>query len=123
MTRGERSCSATRHVCSGSKSPEEISGEGPLSRRFCHYRPLVFEVMIERLDGAVHSMNAAHSDALREIALLDEQRVWRRDGATCMTSWLSGRYGLTWATAQEWVRVARRLRELPAISRAYACGR
>ena len=31
--------------------------------------------MFERLDGAVHSMNAAHSDALAEIALLDEQRV------------------------------------------------
>src|SRR6267143_6871221 len=75
--------------------------------------------MFEGLDRAVGAMNAASGDVLREVAELDADRVWRRDGATSMTSWLAARYRLTWATAREWVRVAHALQALPAIAHAY----
>jgi hypothetical protein len=57
------------------------------------------------------------------VAEGDDLRLWRRDGATSMTSWLAGRYGLAWGTAREWVRVAHALRNLPRIAEAYASGR
>ncbi|HEX2065166.1 MAG TPA: DUF222 domain-containing protein [Acidimicrobiales bacterium] len=78
---------------------------------------------IERLDRAFSAMTAASAAALRAIVAMDEQRRWRRDGATSMTSWLAARYGLAWGTAREWVRVARALTRLPAIRRAYEAGR
>jgi uncharacterized protein DUF222 len=75
------------------------------------------------LDHATAVMAAASTEALRAVAGCDERKVWRRDGATSMTSWLAARYGLAWGTAREWVRVAHALRELPRIAEAHACGR
>jgi hypothetical protein len=75
------------------------------------------------LDQAALAMTAASAEALRIVALHDEQRLWERDGATSMTGWLAARYGLARSTAAEWVRVARKLRELPGIADAYADGR
>jgi hypothetical protein len=57
------------------------------------------------------------------VAAYDERRLWERDGATSMTGWLAGRYGLARSTAREWVRVAHRLGELLRIAEAYAQGR
>jgi len=68
-------------------------------------------------------MAAASAEALRIAAVCDERRLWEKDGATSMTSWLAARYALAWGTAREWVRVAHALRELPQISHAYAGGR
>jgi hypothetical protein len=79
--------------------------------------------LTDALDRATAQMVAASAEALRVVALYDERRLWERDGATSMTSWLAARYGLAWGTAREWVRVAHALRELPQISRAYAGGR
>jgi hypothetical protein len=53
----------------------------------------------------------------------DERKLWRRDGATSMTSWMAARYGLAWGTAREWVRVASALAGLPRIAEAYRSGR
>ena len=75
------------------------------------------------LDRTVRVMNAAHAGALENVAKLDEERVWKRDGSTCMSAWLAGQFGLTRSTASEWVRVARWLRALPHIARAYREGR
>jgi hypothetical protein len=80
-------------------------------------------LLTEGLDQTMALMSAVSADALRRVADYDEQRLWRRDGATSMTSWLAGRYGLAWGTAREWVRVAHALRRLPMVSEAYARGR
>jgi hypothetical protein len=68
-------------------------------------------------------MSAASARALRTVALVEERKLWRRDGATSMTSWLAGRYGLAWGTAREWVRVAHALEGLSRITEAYASGK
>jgi hypothetical protein len=81
------------------------------------------EGLTETMDRATASMAAASADALQAVAPYDEQRLWERDGATSMTSWLAARYGLAWGTAREWVRVSHALRELPQIFGAYAEGR
>jgi hypothetical protein len=80
------------------------------------------EGLTETIDRATAAMAAASADALRAVAAHDEGRLWKRDGATSMTSWLAARYGLAWGTAREWVRVAHALRQLPQISQAYAEG-
>jgi hypothetical protein len=68
-------------------------------------------------------MTAASAEALRVVAVYDERKLWERDGATSMTSWLAARYQLAWGTAREWVRVSHALRELPSILDAYSEGR
>jgi hypothetical protein len=65
-------------------------------------------------------MTAASAVVLTQVAELDRNEMWRANGATSMTSWLAARYNLLWGVAREWVRVARALRTLPWISRAYA---
>jgi Domain of unknown function (DUF222)/HNH endonuclease len=75
------------------------------------------------LDQVTAAMAAASAQALRAVASYDEAKAWKKDGATSMSSWLAGRYGLAWGTAREWVRVAHALRRLPRIARAHAEGR
>jgi hypothetical protein len=77
---------------------------------------------IEALDRASAAMAAASAEALRMVAQVDRLGLWRRDGATSMSSWLAGRYGLAWGTARDWVRVAHALESLPQIARAYGSG-
>ena len=77
---------------------------------------------IEQLDRAFVVMTGASAAALRSIAVVDRQKLWRRDGATSMTSWLAARYDLAWGTAREWVLVARAVTRLPAIAGAYEQG-
>jgi hypothetical protein len=74
------------------------------------------------LDRAAAQMTAASGQALRVVAVYDERRLWERDGATSMTSWLAARYRLAWGTAREWVRVSHALRDLPSIFEAYLGG-
>jgi hypothetical protein len=78
---------------------------------------------IEIIDGAVSAMARASAQAFRAVAELDQRKLWQVDGATSASSWLAGRYGLSWGTAREWVRVARALRTLPRIACSYASGR
>lgn len=79
--------------------------------------------LVETLDQGVAAMAAASAETLRAVAAYDEPRFWEPDGATSMSAWLAARYGLAKSTAREWVRVAHALRELPAITEAYARGR
>src|SRR5918992_4620060 len=74
------------------------------------------------MDRATAMIAAASAEALGAVALFDERKLWQRDGATSMTSWLAARYGLAWSTAREWVRVAHALGRLPRIADAYARG-
>jgi hypothetical protein len=78
--------------------------------------------LTQALDDSVFLMMAASAEALETVARYDDKRLWARDGATSMTSWLAGRYGLAWGTAREWVRVAHALRGLPKIAETYASG-
>jgi hypothetical protein len=79
--------------------------------------------LADALDRAAAVMVAASAEALRVVAAFDRRVLWKRDGATSMSSWLAGRYGLAWGTAREWVRVAHALEGLPRITDAYASGR
>jgi hypothetical protein len=74
------------------------------------------------LRRSVRAMAAAHAGVLEDVAELDEERVWERDGSTSMSAWLAGMFGLTRATATEWVRAARALKSLPHIARTYRKG-
>lgn len=57
------------------------------------------------------------------IAELDRREAWGRwDGCKTMAHWLSWRCSMSPTTAWEHVRVARRLRELPLITEAFARG-
>ena len=78
---------------------------------------------INVLDHATSAMARASADALRAVAEVDRSGLWRLDGATSVSSWLAGRYGLSWATAREWVRVAHALEDLPRVAEAYGSGR
>jgi hypothetical protein len=82
--------------------------------------PATAASLTEELDRATSAMAAASARILRLIVEYDRRNLWRRDGATSMTSWLAGRYGIAWGTAREWVRVAHALRRLPRIAAAYA---
>ncbi|MEX2622299.1 MAG: DUF222 domain-containing protein [Acidimicrobiia bacterium] len=57
------------------------------------------------------------------VSVYDRNELWKTDGATSMAAWLSFRFGLTPATARDWLRVARVLPELPAVQREFAEGR
>jgi hypothetical protein len=85
--------------------------------------PTPADLAVDRLDRSTAVMSAASAQALRQVAECDHRRLWRRDGATSMTSWLAARYHLAWGTAREWVRVAHAFGELPRIAEAYAAGR
>ncbi len=78
---------------------------------------------VDALDRAVGEMAAVSAEALRAVVEVEHRGRWRRDGATSVTSWLAGRYGLGWGTAREWVRVAHALESLPRIGDAYSSGR
>jgi Domain of unknown function (DUF222)/HNH endonuclease len=77
---------------------------------------------VDELDQTTIMMSAASARALRAVADVDRRGLWRRDGATSVTSWLAGRYSSAWGTAREWVRVAHALEGLPRIGGAYAAG-
>jgi hypothetical protein len=57
------------------------------------------------------------------VAELVVRDIWSAQGAATPAAWLSWKVGLAPSTAREQVRVALRLRELPAIRDAFASGR
>ena len=65
-------------------------------------------------------MSASHAQLLQLVADYDRREAWREDGATSMAAWLVARLGIAHRQAQEWVRVARSLEELPAVASSYA---
>jgi len=79
--------------------------------------------MFERPIEARHAALAAEfAEWLDEVVWFDESGEWMADGATSMSAWLAGRFGMARGTARETVRVARALRELPAIRTAFGRG-
>lgn len=56
------------------------------------------------------------------VAEFDRREGWAGPGMLSCSHWLSWRISLAPGTAREWVRVARRLEELPAIHAAFGSG-
>lgn len=82
-----------------------------------------FDKFEEALDREVAVREAASYRMLALVGAELEGGVWERDGATSMSGWLCARYGMTSSAAHEWVRMAKALLELPAITQAYSEGR
>jgi hypothetical protein len=74
---------------------------------------------LDRRNASIASETARWMD---DIVAFDEARAWAADGATSMSAWLAGQYGMARGTAREWVRTAHAVRELPAIDAAFARG-
>ncbi|MGH2736711.1 MAG: DUF222 domain-containing protein [Actinomycetota bacterium] len=59
---------------------------------------------------------------LEMIALVDERKLWRADGATDAAAWVAAENGITRWAAQRWVAAAHAIEALPATGRALASG-
>lgn len=71
-------------------------------------------------------LHEMHTDTIRNmlalIAEYDRREAWRGDGALNMASWLVRALGMSWHSAHLWLRIARRLEDLPAIAKAFQAG-
>lgn len=86
------------------------------------YRSVADGELIERmtaLEAAQVRLDAARMAVLAE---LDARQLHAADGATSAAAWLRQRFGTAGATGREQVRVARRLRSMPATATAFAAG-
>jgi hypothetical protein len=81
-----------------------------------------FEEVVESLDRRHERLCADLAGLLETVSYLDLEGGWG-DDETSLECFLSARYGVGSGTAVEWVRVARALRDLPAIREAFADGR
>ncbi|MGH2711597.1 MAG: DUF222 domain-containing protein [Actinomycetota bacterium] len=81
-----------------------------------------FDEVVESLDRRHTRLCADLADLLETISYLDREEAWG-DDETSLECFLSARYGVGSGTAFEWVRVARALRDLPAIRDAFGAGR
>jgi Domain of unknown function (DUF222)/HNH endonuclease len=81
-----------------------------------------FDALLRRLDEDHARLSAASAALLQTIAELEESDSWSEDDETSLSCFLAARLGLRAATARELVRVARKLRSLPAIASAHASG-
>jgi hypothetical protein len=114
-------------ICEPSDSePSEATARVP-SDRVVSDRVLVYlERSDDELSVAVSQLSAllaaTHAELLDVIAAIDTKAAWIDDGATAMAPWLTGRCGIGRATANEWVRVADALQDLPALRQCYASG-
>ncbi|MEZ5211460.1 HNH endonuclease signature motif containing protein [Gordonia sp. (in: high G+C Gram-positive bacteria)] len=80
------------------------------------------EQLAERVIGYASQIAALTSRLLDYLAEFDERKAWVGDGISSCAHWLVWQAGFSLRTAQEHVRVARSLRELPKIHDAFAAG-
>lgn len=80
------------------------------------------EELTEAAEQLAAMQAAVHGQLLRILAALDAVNAWEEDYSSCMESWTAARLGVKWATAAAWVRTARSLEQLPAMTEAYADG-
>ena len=85
------------------------------------------ELNADELSEGISQLHAVIVAALKRlldfVAAYDRCEAWRADGAASMVDWLVMRLSVERRTAAEWVRVAHRLDDLPAIAAALAEGR
>jgi hypothetical protein len=84
-------------------------------------RESLFEAIVA-MDERVAAMNALQAGIVVRIARLDDDAIWRTDGAASMAQWLVARFGISHQTAAEWVRVGHALGDLPHIRSAFDGG-
>ena len=77
------------------------------------------EDAILQLTAAISAMQQALFEV---IAAHDESESWRHDGASSVVPWLVAACQTSHDTASEWVRVAKALIDLPAVSEAFGVG-
>ena len=63
-----------------------------------------------------------HREQLADIAEFDRAEGWRGDGAVSMIAGVTGRCGVSTATARQRVRAATRLESLPCLAEGLASG-
>ncbi len=83
------------------------------------------DARIERMDRVAvlfGEITAATREFLRALAHSDRHRDWEDEGFGSCAEWLAWRIGITKGTANEKVRAARALEDLPLISEATAQG-
>ena len=83
------------------------------------------EAHIERMDRVAvlfAEITAATREFLAALAQSDRHRDWEDEGFGSCAEWLAWRIGITRGTANEKVRAARALEDLPLISEAMASG-
>ena len=78
--------------------------------------------LADRLCQQAAHVHAATCRLLTMIAAFDRRRGWDADGCVSCAQWLSWRCGVGIRAAQEHVRVARRLEQLPKVSERFATG-
>jgi hypothetical protein len=78
------------------------------------------------LEDAIVEAHAASTAAMRRLfrylVHFDRAEGWRADGATSAEAWLSYRFGLSSATAKEWMQACHALVDLPAIAQSFEEG-
>ncbi|HEU5002462.1 MAG TPA: DUF222 domain-containing protein [Actinomycetota bacterium] len=65
---------------------------------------------------------AAQAELISLIAGFDARECWRADGARSMANWLVAALHVTYATALDWVELARALPGLPALASSLSSG-
>ncbi|UCZ89468.1 HNH endonuclease signature motif containing protein [Gordonia sp. WA4-43] len=84
---------------------------------------LTDEVLEGRVLGYAAQITALTADFLELVAELDGRESWRGPGIHSLAHWLSWKAGIAPRTAHEQLRVAKAIRELPAIRTAFREGR
>jgi hypothetical protein len=78
------------------------------------------EALVCEIAGQLAAMTCRWLGYVAELVV---RGIWAEQGARTPAQWLSWKVGVASSTAREHVRVALRLRELPAIHTAFAAGR
>ncbi|OUC75984.1 DUF222 domain-containing protein, partial [Gordonia lacunae] len=81
------------------------------------------EVLEARVLGYAAQITALTAGFLGLVAELDGRESWRGPGIHSLAHWLSWKAGIAPRTAHEQVRVAKAIRELPVIRKAFGEGR
>src|SRR6478735_9108717 len=67
--------------------------------------------------------STAQDRLIHLVVELDDSGFWRADGARTCAHWVADALDIEVSTAREWLRIGRRLTELPTIGEAFAEGR
>ena len=94
----------------------------PLSNVEPVFEELTDRQLADRLCQQAAHVHAATCRLTTMIAAFDRRRGWDADGCVSCAQWLSWRCGVGLRAAQEHVRVARRLEQLPKVSERFATG-
>ena len=111
-----RSAQETKSQDQGAIGPDQ----GALDRE-----ALESDARVERMDRVAvlfGEITAATREFLKALAYSDRHRDWEDEGFGSCAEWLAWRIGITKGTANEKVRAARALEDLPLISEAMARG-